>query len=282
MEFSTELLKTFLAIIDTGGFTSAGQVVHKTQSAISMQVRRLEEAVGQNVFERTGRSIILTPIGENLVPYARRMVKFHEEMVAAIAQPDLVGSVRIGTPDDYALRFLPNILSNFSRVYPRVQITVRCDPTSHLVPALEKGEIDLALLTREASQANADIVRTNATVWVTSSNHLAHEESPLPLAVFQGECIFRNWTLDTLNKEDRKYRVAFQSPSITGILAAVSAGLAVTVLSACVVPPELRILNIQDGFPKLPDTSIVLQASPSTRNELIENMAKFIREGFKA
>jgi len=282
VEFPIDLMKTFLAIIDTGGFTSASQVVHRTQSAISMQVKRLEETVGQPVFDRSGRSFSLTSAGETLVPYARRMLKVHEETVAAMIQPEMVGAVRIGTPDDYALRFLPNILSHFAKAYPRVQVSVRCEPSSQLAPALEKGEIDLALLTGEAYQEHGQVVRKDPTVWVTSANHLSHEDDPLPLAVFQAECIFRKWTFQALDSIGRHYRVAYQSPSITGILAAVSAGLAVTVLSASVVPPEARILSAAEGFPQLPETTIVLQRSPGSHTRVVESMARFIQEGLQA
>lgn len=281
MEFPIDLLKTFLAIIDTNGFTSASQVVHRTQSAISMQIKRLEETVGQPVFERNGRSFSLTAAGETLVPYARRMLKLHEEAVAAMIQPDMVGTVRIGTPDDYALRFLPNILSQFAKAYPRVQVSVRCEPSSHLAPALEKGEIDLTLLTGECYQNQGQIVRQDPTVWVTSGRHLVHEENPLPLATFQAECVFRSWMFQSLDRLDRPYRVAYQSPSTPGILAAVSAGLAVTVLSASVVPSGERILTEEDGFPPLQETTIVLQRAPGRRSQVVDCLAQHIREGFQ-
>lgn len=281
MEFPIDLLKTYLAVIDTGSFTSAAQVVHRTQSAVSMQIKRLEETVGQPLFNRVGRSFTLTTEGEVLVSYARRMLKLNEEAVAAMIQPEMVGAVRIGTPDDYALRFLPNILSRFSRAYPRVQVAVRCEPSSQLAPALEKGEIDLALLTGDAYQDQGDVVRRDPTVWISSANHLAHEEDPLPLAIFQAECIFRKWTFQALDQVQRPYRVAYQSPSIAGVLAAVSAGLAVTVLSASIVPPDARILSVEEGFPQLPETSILLHRSPGSHSQVVEGMAKFIREGIK-
>lgn len=282
MEFPIDLLKTFLAIIDTGGFTNASRVVHRTQSAISMQVKRLEETVGQPVFERNGRSFSLTSVGETLVPYARRMLKLHEEAVAAMIQPEMVGAVRIGTPDDYALRFLPNILSRFAIAYPRVQVTVRCEPSSQLAPALKNGELDLALLTGEVYQDDGVVVRKDPTLWITSANHLSHEDDPLPLAIFQAECIFRKWTFQALDSIGRHYRVAYQSPSIAGILAAVSAGLAVTVLSAAIVPPDALILSESEGFPKLPDTTIVLQRTPGNHSRAVESMARFIEEGLQS
>ncbi len=282
MEFPIDLLKTFLAIIDTGGVTNAAQVVHRTQSAISMQVKRLEETVGRPLFDRNGRSFALTDEGESLVPYARRMLKLHEEAVAAMIRPEMVGAVKIGTPDDYALRFLPSVLSRFAKIYPRVQVAVRCEPSAQLAPALDKGELDLALLTGDSYRKQGEVVRSDPTVWVTAKKHLAHEEDPLPLAIYQSECIFRQWTFQSLEAIGRHYRVAYQSASTAGILAAVSAGLAVTVLASSVVPPDTRILDVAEGFPQLPETTIVLGKAAGSHSKIVEGMARFIQEGFQS
>jgi DNA-binding transcriptional LysR family regulator len=280
MELHIDLLKTFLAIIDTGGFTAAGRRVFRTQSAISMQVRRLEETLGQPLFERAGRTFRLAPAGEALVPYARRLVKLHEEALTAMVKPDVTGSVRIGIIDDYALRFLPAILSSFASAYPQVQVTVRCEPTSLLVPALAKGELDLALVNGDPSEED-QVVRREQVVWVTSANHLTHEEEPLPLAVFHTECIFRKWALEALDSVGRGYRVAYQSPSVAGVVATVSAGLAVAIMLASIVPQEFRILKKEDGFPDLPTARIVLKRAPGQVSPAMACMAQHIQEGMR-
>jgi DNA-binding transcriptional LysR family regulator len=283
MDFPIDLLRTFLAIVDTGSFTTAAQVVLRTQFAVSMQIKRLEETIGRPVFNRTGRSFTLTMEGESLIPYARRMLKLHEETVAALIRPEMVGAVRIGTPDDYAAQILPEILSRFAKSFPRVQVAVRCEPSSQLAPALEKGEIDLALLTGDCylGKGQVEVVRRDPTLWVTSAHHLAHEEKPLPLAIFQAECVFREWAFQALDGVGIPYRIAYQSPSVAGILAAVSAGLAVTVLSGCIVPENARILTEQEGFPPLPETTIVLKRSPGTQSQVIDCMATYIKEGVR-
>lgn len=280
MELQIDLLKTFLAIIDTGGFTSAAQRVHRTQSAISMQVRRLEEAIGQPLFERTGRSCRLAMAGEAMVPYARRLVKLHEEALSAMTRPTVVGAVRIGIIDDYALRFLPDILSRFAAAYPQVQVTVRCEPSSLLVPALEKGELDLALVNGDPDE-KGHVVRRDQAVWVTSANHLTHEETPLPLAVFHPECIFRKWALEALDGINRRYRIAYQSPSVAGVVATVSAGLAVAIMLASIVPQEFRILGREEGFPDMPTASIILKRAPGKASAAVECMAEHIQEGMR-
>lgn len=280
MELQIDLLKTFLAIIDTGGFTSASQRVHRTQSAISMQVKRLEDTIGQLLFERTGRSFRITAEGEVLVPYARRLLKLHEETVAAMIKPNVAGAVKIGIIDDYALRFLPNILSRFAAAYPQVQVTVRCEPTSLLVPALENGELDLVLVNGNPGE-EGEIIRHDQAIWVTSANHLTHEEDPLPLAVFHAECIFRKWALEALDAINRRYRVAYQSPSVAGIIATVSAGLAVAILFDSVAPQEFRRLKSDDGFPELPAATIFLKRAPGRSTAAVECMAQHIQEGMR-
>ena len=280
MELQIDLLKTFLAIIDTGGFTKAPQIVHRTQSAISLQIKRLEETLGHSLFERVGRSSRLTIEGETLVPYARRMIKLHAEAMAALVNPGIDGEVRIGIIDDYAARFLPKILSKFAKSYAGVQITVRCEASAMLVPALTKGELDLALVTGSPND-DSDVIRHDPMVWVTSANHLVHEVDPLPLAVFHADSIVRKWPMQALDAINRNYRVAYQSPTDTGIHAIVSAGLAVSILLKSVVPETFKVLGPNDGFPDLPVAKIVLKRSPSAHSKAVECMAQYIREGMQ-
>lgn len=280
MELQIDLLKTFLAVIDTGGFTNAAQVVHRSQSAISLQVKRLEEAVQKTLFMRSGRSFSLTAEGEVLVPYARRMLKLHEETLAAMMTTEVVGAVRLGIIDDYASRFLPAILSTFSNTYPDVQVTVQCEPSTELLSSLAKGKLDLVLVTGSLDE-KGDVIRYEPAVWVTSANHLVHEESPLPLAVYHRESVNRKWPMEALEKIGKTYRVAYESPNDTGIQAIVSAGLAVSILYKSVVPVTFRILSAMDGFPDLPVAKIVLKQSPGSLSKAVECMAQHIRDGMR-
>ncbi|MFQ5995266.1 MAG: LysR substrate-binding domain-containing protein [Acidiferrobacterales bacterium] len=280
--FDTDLLRTFVAIADSGSFTRAGEVVHRTQSAVSMQVKRLEDAVGKPVFEREGRSVALTPEGEALLGYARRILKLHEEAVATLTQPEMVGTVRVGTPDDYVLRFLPGILKRFAQAYPRVQVAVHCDPSASLIGLLETREIDLALITCGPGQERGEVVRRDPVVWATSERHLVHEEEPLPLALFQKGCFVREWVVKALDEAGRNYRIAYASPSISGIHAAVTAGLAVTALASSVLPPGVRRLSSEEGFPQLPTATIALERAAHTRSKAVDCLAAHIVEGFRS
>lgn len=279
-DLDTDLLRTFVAIADAGGFTRAAQLVHRTQSAVSMQMKRLEESVGKPLFERDGRSVVLTVEGETLLGYARRILKLHAEVLATLTQPDMVGAVRIGTPDDYVARFLPGILTRFAHAYPQVQVEVRCEPSFVLNEALERGELDLALVTDVNNPIEGDIVRRDPVVWATSDKHFAHEQNPLPLALFQSGCFFRHWAIKALDNLEREYRIAYTSPSINGIQAVVSAGLAVTVLAQSILPPGVRALTAAEGFPPFPQAAIVLKRAPTVRSRVIDCMARHITEGF--
>src|SRR3954452_5314139 len=153
-----EQLRTFVAIAETGSFTRAGDIVHKTQSAVSMQMKRLEERIGRSVFERDGRDSRLTDDGERLLDYARRILRLNVECLSSFADAELAGRVRLGVPDDYADRYLPEILARFSRSNPKVEVTVVCDPTPMLADRIQTSDLDLAIITHVESRGPAEII----------------------------------------------------------------------------------------------------------------------------
>ncbi len=223
-------LRTFVAIVETGSFTRAAEAVFKTQSAVSMQMRQLEERIGKPVFARDGRSSKLTEEGERLLGYARRMVRLNDETVAAFDDTELSGAVRLGTPDDYADRFLPEVLARFARSNPRVEVSVVCDQSSELVRQARAGDIDLGIVTH-CGESNVEVIRQEPLLWVTSAHHLVEEQEVLPLALSKPPCMWRTAAVDALTTAGRKYRVLYQSANSTAISAAVLAGLAMTVLA---------------------------------------------------
>ena len=279
LQLDPDLLRTFVTIVDAGGFTQAAKQVHRTQSAVSMQVRRLEETLDRVLFERDGRGVRLAPDGEALLGYARRLLKLHDEAVAALTRPDLFGLVRIGTPDDYVDRFLPEILARFARAFPRVQVEVNCEPSVNLRRMLAEDRLDLALITCRPGMETGEVLRREPVVWAAAERHLAYEAEPLPLALFQPGCAFREWAVASLNQIGKPYRIAYTSASISGILAAVTAGLAVTVLSRSVLPSGVRPLGSAEGLPLLPSATITLHRG-STVSAVAECLAGYIREGF--
>lgn len=280
MELQIDLLRTFLAVIDADSFTNASQIVHRSQSAISLQIKRLEETTGHMLFERIGRSFRLTPEGETLVPYARRMIKLHEEAMGAMSNSDVHGSVRIGIIPDYAMLFLPKLLTQFTNAYPNVQISVRCDPSTVLNPAIAKGEVDLAIVTGEPTDTGL-VIRREPALWVTSNNHLTHEKNPVPLAIFHTKCTSYTWPRAALDTISRSYRIAYESPAAAGLMAAVTSGLAVAVLYKSMITDDLRVLGPEDGFPELPEAKILLKRFPGARSQAVEYMAQDILEVMK-
>jgi DNA-binding transcriptional LysR family regulator len=253
-------LRTFVAIAESGSFTRAADAVHKTQSAVSMQMRRLEERIGKPIFVRDGRMSKLTEDGERLLGFARRMVRLSDETIAAFDETELSGSVRLGTPDDYADRFLPEILARFARSNPRVEVSVICEPSMMLMDMARRAEIDLAIVT-DCGEMDTEIVRQEPLLWVASSSHQVEQEEVLPLALSKPPCIWRSAALEALSQTDRKYRILYTSGNAAAISAAVSAGLAVTVLAESALRSGLRVLSEVDGFPRLPSCRIGLVRS---------------------
>ena len=271
-------LQTFVAISDTGSFTRAADEVFKTQSAVSMQMRRLEEKIGRPLFEKDGRMNRLTDDGERLLAYARRMLRLNGEAVAAFDDSKLAGHLRIGMPDDYADRFLPEIMARFVRSNPRVELTVVCEPTVNLIEQVNRSAIDLALITHVPENGYSEIVRREPLLWVTSANHAVHEEPVLPLAFGRPTCIWRHKAIEALGNVKRDYRVLFTSWSATVISASVLSGLAVSVLAECSLRPGMRVLTEAEGFPKLNDVEIGLVRARGRNSPIVEAMAQHVIE----
>jgi DNA-binding transcriptional LysR family regulator len=269
-------LRTFVAIAETGSFTRAADVVYKTQSAVSMQMRRLEERIGKPIFARDGRNSRLTEGGERLLGYARRMVRLSEETLAAFDETELQGTVRLGTPDDYADRFLPEILARFARSNPRVEVSVICEPSLTLMEMARTGDIDLSIVTA-CGEANTSVVRQEPLLWVTSQAHGIEQEEVLPMALSKGPCIWRTAALDALASVGRKYRVLYTSGNSTAISAAVLAGLAVTVFPESALRPGMRVLSEVEGFPRLPICEIgIIRSWARPASPIVDKLAEHI------
>ncbi|APY15668.1 LysR family transcriptional regulator [Brucella sp. 10RB9214] len=271
-------LQTFVAIADAGSFTRAADAVFKTQSAVSMQMRRLEERIGKPLFDRDGRTNRLTEDGERLLLYARRMMHLNSETIAAFDDTQLEGHVRIGTPDDYADRFLPEIMARFARSNPRVELSVVCEPTVNLDEMIRRGTLDIALVTQCDDKRRSEVVRTEPLLWVTSTNHTVHEEAMLPLAVGRPTCIWRHAAIDVLEAARRDYRIIITSWSATVLAAAVLSGLAVSVLPECALRPGMRVLGEADGFGMLPEIGIGIMRGHSKQNAAVDALAQHIIE----
>jgi DNA-binding transcriptional LysR family regulator len=269
-------LRTFIAIVESGSFTKAADVVHKTQSAVSMQMKRLEERLERSIFARDGRASKLTEDGERLLDYARRIVRLNVEAVAAFTDAELSGRVRLGVPDDYVDRYLPEIMARFSRAYPGAELSVICEPTVDLVVRIDAGELDLAIATNCDSTRATEIFRRERLLWVTSNRHSIHIEERLPLALGRPSCSWRRMALEALEAIARPYRLLYSSSNAGAVAAAVLAGLAVSVLPESGLRPGMRVLNPADGFPELPSCRIGLLRNALERSALADALAEHI------
>lgn len=269
-------LRTFVAIAEAGSFTRAAEVVHKTQSAVSMQMRRLEERIGKPIFARDGRASKLTEDGERLLGYARRMVRLSDETLAAFDEAELTGAVVLGTPDDYADRFLPEVLARFARSNPRVEVSVVCEQSTTLMEMSRRGEIDLAIVTN-CGGAEVEVVREEPLLWVTSASHQTEAEDVLPLALSRAPCIWRTAAIESLSMVGRNYRVLYTSGNSTAISAAVQAGLAISVLAESALRPGMRVLGDAEGFPRLPTCEIgLIRSNARPASAIVDKLAEHI------
>jgi DNA-binding transcriptional LysR family regulator len=269
-------LRTFIAIAETGSFTKAAEVVHKTQSAVSMQMKRLEERIERPIFSRDGRASKLTEDGQRLLDYARRLVKLNVETITAFSDAALSGRVRLGVPDDYADRYLPEIMARFSRAYPGVELTVLCEPSVDLLERIDGNELDLAIVTNCESKRASETFRRERLLWVTSNRHSIHAEEPLPLALGRPSCQWRRTAIEQLESIGRPYRVLYTSSNAGAVAAAVLAGLAVSVLAESGLRPGMRVLTAADGFPDLPSCRIGLVRNAHESSALAEALAGHI------
>lgn len=256
-------LRALVTVVETGGFTPAGERLGRTQSAVSMQIRKLEDAVGKRLLERSPRGVSVTLAGEQVVGLARRMLQIHDEAIDSLTGTITTGAVNFGMPDDYAEMILPPLLARFAADYPLVEINVRCAPTVELIPRLDSGELDMALLTRHKGDPMGRLVKQEPLVWVAAPGFRPELIDPLPLALFQESCLFRPLIAGALEKAGRRYRIAFSGSSIAAVLAVVKSGLCLTALARGSVPPGWRFIGEAEGLPALPMEEIALRLRPS-------------------
>ncbi|RMF04868.1 MAG: LysR family transcriptional regulator [Alphaproteobacteria bacterium] len=274
----TDQLKTFVAIADTGSFTRAAAEVNKTQAAVSMQMRRLEETVGRSLFIRDGRQNRISPDGEHLLEYARRIISLNNEAMTVFTEPELAGHVRIGTPDDYAERFLPGIFAGFARTHPLVEVEIICQSSHSLLELIQKGELDLAIATHLDCGSQGEVMRREKLRWVGSPRHKVEAREVIPIAAGPATCSWRLAAAQALDAANIPYRILYTSPSATALAAAVMSGLAITVLPDSAVRPGMRLLGADDGFPELPYCDIALLRAPDSSSTSVEALATHIME----
>lgn len=276
----SDLLRTFIAVAETSNFTKAAEIVGRTQSAVSMQIKKLEESVGSALFERGSRGVNLTKQGTMLLTKARRVIMLLDETAASMRQPSLSGVVRIGIPEEYGSSVLPKALRNFDQLHPGVEIIVNFGRSAVLIDALNAGKLDLAVVYEQGDFTTSEVLRTDPTVWVTSDLHETHLRSPLPVAMYSGVGWARTLALALLDQIDKDYRIAYVSDTSSGLVAAVQAGLGIAPLARAGIPPNCRELTLADGFAVIDHSNVTLRINGRKNDQAISGMANAIREAF--
>jgi DNA-binding transcriptional LysR family regulator len=279
-----EILRAFQIIAEGNSFTQAAGQLGRTQSAISMQIRRLEEILGQKVLSRgKGGTTALTPHGRYLLGRARQILALNDEVMTTFHAPAISGIVRLGTPDDYALSHIPGVLRRFAETHPAVQVDVLCSSSSDLVERLKANELDLTLVSDGNQPRHWPSVSLwrGPLSWITSARYAPHRQDPLPLALAHDECGWRTSAQEALGKAGIRYRIAYLSGTQVGTHAPVLAGLAVTVSALTVLPEGVRAMRPDEGLPKLPEFGIVMLKGRSAAQPVTDALAAHIEERFR-
>ncbi len=276
-----DVLRTFVAISETGSFTQAATSVFRTPSAVSMQIKKLEDLLGRPVFTRDARSVSLTNDGEMLLGYARRLLAINREAVSKFIMPDITGVVRLGSPDDYGERVLPSVLKRFAETHPAIAVDVTIDQSSNLKKRLAERQLDITLFTSCRVPDGAEVLLTEPVVWGGMRGGSAHLREPLPVSLWEEGCVWRANALEALGRAGRNYRVAYMSAHTAGQRSAMLADLAVAPLPRSFIGEELVALGEKDGLPELDDYNLAMMVSPDA-NAPVKAAADHIRAAFEA
>lgn len=288
-----DALRAFALIAELGGFTAAGDRLGRTQSAISVKVRRLEETLGRRLFARTSRSLSLTPDGQMLLPYARRLLELNDETLHRFAGPEAAGNLRLGCAEYFVPHHLPAVLARFGRLFPRVHIEVKVGMSGTLVEALRRGELDLVIAKGDSELAGGRVLRRETLHWVAAPSLTFKADEPVPFCALPAPCAFRGRGLKALKEAGRAARIVYTSESLAGIVAAAAAGIGVTVISDGSLTSDLKILGRAEGFPKLGEVELSIfgededaargsKAAKESRRQAKTALVGFIEESLRA
>jgi len=281
-DFDPAVLRSFIAGMDLGSFANAAVKVGRSTSAVSAQIKRLEEQAGAPLFLKSGRHLKLTQAGETLLAYARRLIELNDEAAAAVRGMELDGWVRLGMQEDFGEAALPDVLGRFARAHPKVRIEAHVSRNADLLERMASNQLDLALAWSEAPYTDGtlfmDFISAPPMRWIGSSSVALSraDGEALPLVVFDRPCLFHNAAVSALDRAGIPWRVAFTSPSLSGLRAATAAGLGVTVRTAYGLPNALRLIDAELGLPTLPTVQLTLYRRAQAVTPSIERLAALV------
>ncbi len=280
------VLRSFVSIVETGSVTETARRLGRTQPAITLQMKRLEDLTGKALFREDSRRPMLTDEGDMVLSYAKSILKLHDELLSRLSSPDIEGHVILGTPDLYAAYLLPSILALFRQSFPRIQVELRCSLSTPLVALVQRGEVDIALVTRMGGFSGGQVVRQEQLVWMMGERYDIHRANPVPLALLPPGNIYREYAIEGLERAGRKWRIACVSESVGGLQAAVFSGMAITVLGKSALVPGMRQIGVNEYFPPLPAVDLLLYRAPAPQTAsataLHDYLAHYLREDLSA
>lgn len=270
-----DLLRSFAAVADTGSFTAAAELVTRTQSAVSVQVKRLEEIVGRRVFERTSRSLALTPAGETLLGYARRILELNDESVRRIAEPPVAGEIRLGITEYFVPNELPAILARFAAAYPDVHLEVRMGLSRDLREELARKQFD-AVIVRLAPRERDQAIWSEPQVWVARKGSEPARGAVLPLALLPAPCVLREHALESLKRLKRPWKIAFTGSSMVSVQAAVCAGLGVSIVPRSSLLPGMQVLPKGRNYPDPGPLEVGVLRGAGARTDIVAALERVV------
>ena len=269
-------LKCFVAVVDAGSLSGAAHEVNRSQSAVSMQMKKLETALGRQLLSRGPRHLQLTADGQLLLGYARRLLALHAETQAAFHGEELTGRIRLGVAEDYAAMYLTPVLKRFLPRYSGVEIELTCEQSAALIPRVRNGDLDLALVSRDAPQSGTFLFK-EPMVWVGSPQFELWRRDPLPIAVYESASLARRYAVNSLSQKGREFKVVYNSSSLAGQLAAVEGGLAIAAITQCTVQASLQVLGSEHGLGRIEPMEVsILRSRASRGSEADDSLHAFI------
>ncbi|TFW15453.1 LysR family transcriptional regulator [Massilia arenosa] len=275
--FPLDLMKTLVAGVQAGGFAKAAEKIGRTQSAISLQMKKLEELAGTELFEKQGRVLALTPSGETMYHYAQRMLELNEEAVTAVRGAGVAGEVKVGMSMDFEHTFLPNVLARFGRAHPQIVLDLHVDRNTALRTKAARKELDVAVLFSNEVKAEQTVGQVPM-AWIGQRDLAWQRDEPLPLLLLEAPCVFRDAALRALDAAGIRWRIAVTSPSLGGLWAAARAGLGLTVRTALAVPAELANLGDELALPALPEIGVCVVEAARTPAPPVALMTRTVTE----
>ena len=274
-----DLLRAFVSVAQFGSFTKAGELIGRSQPAVTLKIKRLEQLVDETLFTRTGKSLELSEAGESLYDYANQILALNDLAVSQFSKSAVAGKVRLGIPSEFATTLLPKIVSRFAKAYPNVTLEVHCELSKHLLTKAGKAKHDLILaLGDESSDKNSDFIKNDDLVWVASNAKNPLKVEVMPLIVAAEGCIYRQRAIQRLDRSELPWQIVYTNPDLTGIQYAIQEGLGVTVLAKSTVPDNLQVIAQSPRFPDLGKVGINLICDTTKRgDQAIKLLIEFLK-----